>query len=454
MTSIRQRLLVWLIAALTIATVSAVAASLLEAREDVNELFDYQLQQLAFSLRRQPFGPAGVPARPFDPRHDGNFGDDDDDDDSADFISQVWDRGGTLLYYSRPGTDLPRAVRTGFSHMRWKGEDWRVYTTLEDRRVIQVAHPMALRREMVSNITEHMLLPLLALIPAFGLIVWFGVGSGLAPLKRIAGAVARRSPTSLEPIAATDLPAEIRPLVSALNDLLGRLSQALAAQREFTADAAHELRTPLTAVKLQIQLLASARTQEERDAALAQLKLGVERSAHLTEQLLTMARLEPEAAERPFSAVRLDELARSVAGERAALAHTKGIDLGVSEAAPVSVQGDADGLRVLLGNLLDNAIRYTPAGGQVDIGVAFGRGGAVLEVVDTGPGIPPEERGRVFDRFYRRAGTEGTGSGLGLAIVKRLAERHGAIIELAEGASGCGLRVRLRFPAARQCAVF
>jgi two-component system OmpR family sensor kinase len=448
-TSIRKRLLVWLIAALTLATVTALVASFLEAREDVNELFDYQLQQLAFSLRKQPFL-SGAPVRPFDPRAhaDDDHDDDDDDDDghdSADFISQVWDRGGTLLYYSRPGTDLPRAVRTGFSDVRWKGEDWRLYTTLEDRRVIQVAHPLALRREMIGAITGRMLLPWLVLIPVFGLIVWFGVGSGLAPLKRIAGAVSRRSPASLEPLPAVDLPAEIQPLVGALNDLLGRLSQALAAQREFTADAAHELRTPLTAVKLQIQLLESARTREERDAALAQLKLGVERSVHLTEQLLTMARLEPEAVERAFAPVRLDDLARSVAGERAALAHTKGIDLGVSDAAPVTVQGDADGLRVLLGNLLDNAIRYTPHGGRVDISVAPAGNGAVLEVVDTGPGIPPAERERVFDRFYRRAGADGTGSGLGLAIVRRIAERHGAAIELGEGADGRGLRVRVRF---------
>ena len=441
MTSIRQRLLVWLIAALTVATVAALAASFLEARDDVNELFDYQLQQLAFSLRNQPFS-AGTPGHPFDPR-------DDDDDDSADFITQVWDRSGTLLYYSRPGTDLPRAVRTGFSNVQWKGEDWRVYTTLEDRRVIQVAHPMALRREMIGDIAERILFPLLALIPAFALIVWFGVGRGLAPLRRIASAVATRSPTSLDPLPTTDLPAETRPLVGALNDLLGRLSKALVAQREFTADAAHELRTPLTAVKLQIQLLETARTQEEREAALAQLKLGVQRSTHLTEQLLTMARLEPDAQERPFAAVSLDELVRSVAGERAAIAHTKDIDLGVTEAAPVTVPGDADGLRVLLGNLLDNAIRHTPRGGRVDLGVTREAAGAVLEVTDTGPGIPPAERVRVFDRFYRRAETEGTGSGLGLAIVKRIADRHGAAIELADGPEGRGLRVRIRFPLSR-----
>jgi len=435
MTSIRRRLLVSLFVALTVATVTALAASYLKAREDVDELFDYQLRQLAFSLRNQPFG-GGPPGNPFALGHD----------HGADFITQVWDRAGTLLYYSRPGTDLPPAVRPGFSRVRWKGEDWRVYTTVEDRRVIQVAHPMALRREMTNAITQRILLPLLALIPAFGLIVWFGVGSGLAPLRRIAGALASRSPSSLDPLPTAGLAAETQPLVGALNDLLERLSQALAAQREFTADAAHELRTPLTAVRLQIQLLDSARTPQEREAALEQLKRGVERSAHLTEQLLTMARLEPDAAARPFAPVRLDELARGAAAERAAIAHAKRIDLGVTAAAPVTLRGDVDELRVLLGNLLDNAIRYTPCGGCIDVGVTGESGGAVLEVTDTGPGIPPAERVRVFDRFYRRAEAQDNGSGLGLAIVKRIADRHGAAIDLADGPAGRGLRVRIRFP--------
>lgn len=435
MTSIRQRLLVWLIAALTVATFAALAASFLAARDGVNELFDYQLKQLAFSLRSQPYATA-PPGDFFFP----------DQDLGADFITQVWDRSGTLIHYSRPGTDLPRAVRTGFSNVEWKGQEWRVYTTLEDRRVIQVAHPLALRREMIAAIAQRIVLPPLALIPVFALIVWVGVGRGLAPLSRIARAVATRSPASLDPLQTAGLPAETQPLVGALNDLLERLSKALAAQREFTADAAHELRTPLTAVKLQIQLLETARTPEEREAAFTQLKQGIERSAHLTEQLLTMARLEPEALERPFTAVSLDELARNVAGERAAIAHETGIDLGVMEAAPVAVPGDVDGLRVLLGNLLDNAIRHTPSGGRVDVAVTRLADGAVLEVTDTGPGIPPAERARVFDRFYRRPESEGTGSGLGLAIVKRIADRHRAEVTLEDGPGARGLRVRVRFP--------
>lgn len=440
MTSIRRRLLVWLIAALTVATAVALGATFLKARKDVNELFDYQLQQLAFSLRNQPFG-GDVRRNPFGPD---DYGDDDDDDD-ADFVTQVWDRGGTLLYYSRPGADLPRGLQTGFSNVRWKGEDWRLYTALEGRRVIQVAHPLSLRREMAAEMAERMLVPMLALIPIFALIVWLAVGRGLAPLNRIAGAIGRRSSTSLEPLPAKDLPSETQPLVEALNDLLARLSKALAAQREFTADAAHELRTPLTAVKLQIQLLETARTQEERDAALTQLKQGVGRSTHLAEQLLTMARLEPDAQERPFASVDLHELARSVAAERAAIADARGIDFGVTEAEPVKVEGDADGLRVLLGNLLDNAIRYAPAGGRVDVSAKRKGDHAVLEVTDTGSGIPAEERARVFDRFYRRADADGTGSGLGLAIVKSIADRHGAVVSLEDGPEGLGLRVRVVF---------
>ena len=443
MTSIRRRLLVWLIAALSVATAIALGATFIKARDDVNELFDYQLQQLAFSLRNQPFT---VAPRGFDSIGEDDDDDDDDDDDSADYITQVWDRSGTLIYYSRPGTDLPRAVRTGFSNVRWKGEEWRVYTTLEDRRVIQVAHPLGLRREMAAEMAERMLVPMLTLIPIFALIVWFAVGRGLAPLNRIAGAIGHRSPASLDPLPTADLPAETRPLVGALNDLLARLSKALAAQREFTADAAHELRTPLTAVKLQIQLLESARTLEERESALAYLKQGVERSTHLTEQLLTMARMDPEGAERKTGPVQLDALARSVTAERAALATTKGVDLGVEQADAATVEGDPEGLRILLGNLLDNAIRHTPAGGKVDIGVTVDAGEATLSVTDTGPGIPPAERARVFDRFYRRVGTEGNGAGLGLAIVKRIADRHGAMISLEDGPESCGLRVRVRFP--------
>jgi two-component system OmpR family sensor kinase len=220
-------------------------------------------------------------------------------------------------------------------------------------------------------------------------------------------------------------------------------------QREFVADAAHELRTPLTALQLQVQLARRARSDEERQAAFADLEAGLKRATHLVQQLLTLARQEPEAADEPPRTVDLAALAAQVVGEYAPLAATRGIDLGLAHADAVSVFGHDASLRALLANLVDNAVRYTPGGGQVDVTVRHDGDRAVLAVRDTGPGVPAEERERVFDRFYRREGTGVDGSGLGLAIVKAIAERHGATIALEDGPGGKGLVVRISLPAIR-----
>ena len=248
----------------------------------------------------------------------------------------------------------------------------------------------------------------------------------------------------------------MQPLVTALNDLLERLRKALERERAFMADAAHELRTPLTALHLQVGMLARASGESERTAAMGTLSAGVQRAIRLVEQLLALARQEPRAEGRRVP-VRLDDLAREVVAELVPLADAGRIDLGVEAAQPATVRGDADELRTLLRNLVDNAVRYTPAGGRVDVtveaAVAASPGasptaasGARLTVSDTGPGIPPEDRERVFDRFYRRAGTEPPGSGLGLAIVKAIADAHGATLTLADGPGGKGLTVTVSFP--------
>jgi two-component system OmpR family sensor kinase len=287
------------------------------------------------------------------------------------------------------------------------------------------------------------------------LLIWLIIAQGLKPLQRVAAAVASRSPTALEPLAEHELPSEVQPLVRALNALLERLREALFAQRTFIADAAHELRTPLTAVHLQAQLAERAATDTERRAALADLKSGLERATRLSEQLLTLAREEPGVAERPVAPIDLHALARDVIRELAPLAGAKSIDLGLIEpSAPWGrpiVSGDAAALSTLVSNLIDNAVRYCPARGRVDVSTARDADRVVLTVRDTGPGIPPAERSRVFDRFYRGAHAESgseRGSGLGLAIVKRIAERHGAEIVLGEGIDGTGLGVTVRFPAA------
>jgi two-component system OmpR family sensor kinase len=443
MRSIRHQLLVWLLAGLLAGVAAAAVGTYWRARDEANALFDYQLQEMVASLTDAPFAaaPAGLAGS--------GAGTDA-------LVVQIWDRNGVQLYLSQPQRVLPRHAQLGFTNLHTEAGDWRVFSALADGQVVQVAQPLRVRRELAASMALRTIVPLLAVMPALALLIWLIIARGLQPLERVAAAVSRRSPTLLEPLADRDLPREVQPLVQALNGLLRRLDQALSAQRTFIADAAHELRTPLTAVHLQAQLAERATTDAERRKALADLKSGLERATRLSEQLLTLARAEPgvDAVERPPQPTDLTALAREVIGELAPLAATRGIDLGLSGAGAAIVPGDREALRTLLSNLVDNALRYTGSGGRVDVAVRTEDGRATLIVRDDGPGIPPAERERVFDRFYRgqpagdtaRAGLHG--SGLGLAIVKNIADRHGATVELGPGIDDAGLGATVRFPAA------
>jgi two-component system, OmpR family, sensor kinase len=441
-TSIRRELLVWLLLGLALGVAAAAAGTYLRAREEANALFDHQLEEMVASLTDAPFAAASGAAG------GGGAGDDA-------LVVQIWDRNGVQLYLSQPQRVLPKHAQLGFTNVHTEDGDWRVFSALAGNQVLQVAQPMHARRALAASMALHTIVPLLAMLPALGLLIWLIIAQGLKPLQRVAAAVARRSPAALEPLAERELPSEVQPLVRALNALLERLHEAMSAQRTFIADAAHELRTPLTAVHLQAQLAERAATDAERRAALADLKSGLERATRLSEQLLTLAREEPGVAEPPATPVDLHALARDVIRELAPLASAKSIDLGLIEQAvpwgrPI-VSGDANALSTLVSNLIDNAVRYTPARGRVDVSAMREADRVALTVRDTGPGIPPSERTRVFDRFYRGAHAESgseRGSGLGLAIVKRIAERHGAQIALGEGIDGGGLGVSVRFPGA------
>ncbi|MEP7275418.1 MAG: ATP-binding protein, partial [Betaproteobacteria bacterium] len=283
-----------------------------------------------------------------------------------------------------------------------------------------------------------------------GVMIWVGVGRGLSPLETMSRALGKRRPDALAPLAERGLPDELRPLAASLNALLARLDAALGAQRRFTADAAHELRTPLAALVLQLDVARRVGDDPARVAAYDDLEGGVARASHLVDQLLTLARVEPEALATLATACDLPALAKEAIVARGALAAGKRIDLGLARETPALVRGDPASLSILLSNLLDNALRYTPEGGRVDVAIdRAGDGGAVLVVTDTGPGIPPDERERVFDRFHRGADAPATGSGLGLSIVKRIADAHGASIALGDPADHAGLCVSVHFPPTR-----
>ncbi len=430
MNSVRGRLLAWLMVGLCLALLPTGVAAYLKAREEVNLLLDYQLKETALSLRRQSLLAAAM-AREFDSRGE-----------EGDVVVQIWDQVAGLMYVSRADRELPLIPLEGFHDVSWQGREWRAYVLRAGSRTIQVAQPLGLRSRLSADIAFRNMVPYLALVPFAGAIVWFGVGFGLRPLRRVTEAVGRRRPDALNPLPSSGLPEEIRPLAESLNELLVRLDHAFSAQRQFVADAAHELRTPLTALQLQLQNLEST-DEAQRAAAIRELRAGLKRAARLVEQLLAMARLEPDAPV-PSETVDLEALAKGVVAEMSVHAEARNIDLGILESTPVAVTGNRDNLRLLLRNLVDNAVRYTPEGGRVDVLVNSSGPDALLEVADTGPGISTEERGRVFDRFFRGAGVEQPGSGLGLAIVKRVAERHGGSVTLADGEGGRGLRVTVR----------
>jgi two-component system, OmpR family, sensor kinase len=432
MNSIRMRLLATLLAAVIVASAGAGLAAYLVVREEVNDLLDAELIALARTLRH---GSLVSPSEAIPGLAGG---------EENDFVIQVFRADGTRLASSLPGVTLPLPPGAGFHTIEHDAKTWRLFEQRMRERTILVAQPQEARDELSAAIAASVTWPTLVLIPVLELLIWLAVRRGLRPLEAIASAVGKRSPATLEPLPVEALPRELQPLVAALNDLLGRLAHALQVQREFVADAAHELRTPLAAVDLQAQLVERAGSPEERSTAVSKLRQGLQRATHLVQQLLILARQDPATAPMPKDSVRLNDAARLALADFEPQAHAKGIDLGLARDDTVTVIGDPESLRILVGNLLDNAIRYTPDGGRVDVSVAHDDGAAVLQVTDSGPGIPPEERERVLRRFYRRPGSGATGSGLGLAIVKGIADRHGAALAL-DDAPGGGLRVSVRF---------
>ncbi|OYY94329.1 MAG: hypothetical protein B7Y41_08400 [Hydrogenophilales bacterium 28-61-23] len=427
--TIRGRLLFWQISALMLTGLLVSVITYLLAWDAFNKIRDYGLEQIAYSIVRH-----GV-------QYDS---DEDVRNDRGQFVSQIWADDGKLIYSSIDDAGPPQQT-IGLHVIEWEGTEWRVYALKEGGLTIQVATTSANRARRFASIAPWLLLPLTVLVVVLGLLIRAAVGRALLPLEQVRAEIGRRGVMSLHALDARGMPDEVAPLVAALNDLLVRLDQAMVAQRRFIADAAHELRSPLTAVKLQAQIASLANTDAEREAALAQLSGGVDRAAHLIDQLLHMARLEPAARQATFAPVALDTLIKQVVADFSTLAEARDIDLGVGACAALTLTGQNDSLRMMLGNLIDNALRYTPAGGRVDVELALIGDHAELSVSDTGPGIPEPERERVFERFHRLAGPDTPGSGLGLAIVRQVAVLHGGWVKLDTAPAG-GLTVRVILP--------
>ena len=433
--SIRLRLSLWLVGAIVFMAVAGGAISFATAIDEANELQDDTLQQVVNLLAQQPAltrhlidtDSLTTDAEPSLHIHELSA--------AAPAPTSEAPSGKPALRH-----DLPDGFQTVEAH----GESHRVLAkTLSNGKRIAISQATSVRDEIARDSALRTVLPLLILIPVLLLVVTDLVRRMLLPVAQMATEVEARSESELHALPERGLPSEIRPFVLAINRLLARVAMSMETQRRFIADAAHELRSPMTAMSLQAEMLDGSGMSADAREKLASLRRGIERGRVLLNQLLDLARAQsnPPVAPVPWS---VQKVFRRVLEDAMPLAEAKQIDLGVKNEADAVVMASEVDLITLVKNLVENAVRYTPEGGRVDISVSETTQQVVIEVEDNGPGIAPEERERVLDPFYRVLGSEQSGSGLGLSIVKAIAERlRGRLVLQDATAFEHGLKVQV-----------
>jgi two-component system sensor histidine kinase QseC len=353
--------------------------------------------------------------------------------------------------------DLPFASplpASGYVDVEVHGNLWRTYSEKlvphtasgvqwSNPITLMVAEPLAARDNIVWQGFVDFTLPILIAVPLTILGIYIALVRSLRPLSRLAGQIRERSAEQLQPITIDDVPTEALPIAESVNSLMSRISESLEREKRFTADAAHELRTPLTALKANAQVALKTDDEQQRRESLRMIVRTVNRTDRLIAQLLTLARLEPQAQQMPFDHVDLMQVAKRIVSELRATAESRGQELQLQVDAPVVIQGSADALDILLRNIVENALRYSPDNLPVVVRVFRNESSGLVEVEDRGPGIVDADKQEVFRRFRRVLGTNMTGVGLGLSIVQRIAELHGGLVSLSDGDAGIGLRVKV-----------
>jgi two-component system OmpR family sensor kinase/two-component system sensor histidine kinase QseC len=439
--SLRGQLLVWLVALYVVAIATTAWFSYIAYGRLVNNFMDDQMRLVAESHATHHRLPLLEPVSREDALRRGTF------------VVQIWSTdGATLLASSWPGFGVGLQPTAGFGEVRTgaaEADRWRVFTAgpgeqgeAAGRLRVQVVQNGSFRRNRIVRRSLLESLPLLLLLPVTLLILWAIVSAVSRSLRAVARDIAAQDEGSIAELSVARVPEEIAPLVAAFNSLLARLRNTLAIQRHFMQDAAHELRTPMAAIGLQIENLRAHVPDGDAAERFAQLEGGVTRAQHLIEQLLRLSRqAAPDA--NPSGTVDVATLLRDSVGQLMALADQRQVDVGFEGHIAPELAASAPELRSLFDNLIDNAVRYAPKGGVVDVLLHEVDGRPVVDVVDNGPGIPPELLERVFDRFFRVSGAPAGGSGLGLAIAQAAAARHGLRIVLSNRTDGSGLIARV-----------
>lgn len=420
--SVQLKLSVTLSLAILVVAIVAGVFSFLSAFDEAHELQDDVLRQVAQLMGRQRLSPAA-------PTTDTRLK--DADEESRVIVQHLGEVSPTTVGVDAGGVlPLPATLADGLHTLEVGGETFRVLVkTAASGERIAVAQESGFRNKIARDGALRTVMPFLILVPVLLLIVADLVRKMFQPIAALSKEIDQRAEQELHPVEDRHLPVEVRPFAVAINRLLARVSQSMESQRRFVADAAHELRSPLTALSLQAERLADAEMSSLARERLTVLRQGIERSRSLLDQLLTLAKAQ-SATDVPKSPVSVQAIYRRVLEDLMPLAEAKHIDIGVEGTQDAEVWTSEIDMIAVVKNLVDNAIRYTPEGGRVDLSVGVSEGKAVLGIQDSGPGIPLAERDRVFDPFYRTLGSEQIGSGLGLSIVQTIANRIGADIHL------------------------
>jgi len=437
-TSLKQRLLALVLATITLVWLGTAAFTYLDARDEFDEVLDAHLAQGAALLVVQAtheIDELKTEHAPLLHKY------------ARRVAFQIWEKGQHLRLHSANAPQQPLSTNErGFSDSTIDGKRWRVFSTWDEsgEYLIHVAERSDSREKLARGIAGNLLKPLWFSLPLLAILLWIAVMRGLRPLDKLAGEVGRREPDNLAPLDTSSVPREAIPLIDRLNRLFARIEISMQKERRFTADAAHELRTPVAAIKAQAQVARAATEETERIHALNNAILGCDRAAHLIDQLLTLARVDTLDSSM-MEHCQLEKIAAETIAALAPAALEKGIQLELLTGDKADIRGNSGLLRVLLRNLIDNSIRYTPPGTSVKIGITQEPGTVCLSVSDDGPGIPEQEREKVLERFYRPLGTQASGSGLGLSIVKRITEAHNATLQIQPTNENQGLRVTVIF---------
>ncbi|NLR99258.1 HAMP domain-containing histidine kinase [Rhizobium sp. P38BS-XIX] len=447
------RKLFFRIAPVVVVTIVVIAAfAFNSATREINNIYDAQLiddANVIWSLLRRPLEKAPDHAAKqiddIDFNMDNQLAFNEDADDYADaHMFRAWVDGNIRFYSSTAFlSDVPQQ-KVGFTTLTYGGEEWRLYslpipnTTI----VIELGEKIALRETLVSNILLNLFFPLLMLVPVIGFLIWLGINSGLRTIHGVVRQIRTRSPDDLSAIPVENLPRDLLPLGRSINQLLEKLAQSLTLERRFSDLAAHQLRTPQAGVKLLLQMLGKSDNESERQAIITDLVASNNHATHLIEQLLRLARVSHHPLN--LTSVTLYHLVASVLAEFGNIITSRELDVVLEGDEAVQVKTDESLLRMMVTNLLDNAIKYTPVGGEIRVSVSAEDGSGQISISDSGPGIPPHEREAVFQRFYRLNTLHTEGAGLGLAIVADTADRLSAVVELSTPRWSKGLQVDLR----------